>query len=133
MDRRVGRRYMLIFGGVFFVLSLAHLFAWARMPDDIWWTPQAMALTLGDAQGRVEVYVRGALLRRELEAGRVEVGGERVGPEAVRLRLNNRDRVKLERSPVVLVEAGIAGMALVFLVLGAGGWLPSRGAPKAPR
>jgi hypothetical protein len=133
MDRKIARRYLLIFGGVFSVVSLAHIWTWVSLPDDIWWTPQAMALTLSDAHERVEVYVRGAPFRRELEAGRVLLGGERVVPEDVRVRLNNHDRVKLERVPVVLVETLVAGVALVFLTLGATGWLPSRGLVEVGR
>lgn len=133
MDRRVTRRYLLIVGSVFAAVSLAHVWTWVKMPDDIWWTPHALAPTLGEAQERVEVYFRGAPLRHELEAGRVLLDGDRVAPEDVRVRLNNRDRVKLERVPLVLLEALVAGMALVLLALGASGWLPSREAPGPPR
>jgi hypothetical protein len=127
MDRTTIRRYLIVFGGLILVLSLARVWAWATMPDDIRWTPPALSLTLGQAQEQVEVYVRGAPLRRELEAGRVRLGDDPVGPEEVRVRLNHRDRVRLDGVPVLLVATLVAGMALVFLVLGLAGWLPGRG------
>jgi hypothetical protein len=127
MDRTTTRRYLIVFGGLFLALSLARVWAWVAMPDDNRWTPPALSLSLGEAGERVEVYVRGAPLRRELEAGRVRLDDDRLGPEEVRVRLNHRDRVRLDGVPVLLVETLVAGMALVFLGLGLTGWLPSRG------
>jgi len=126
MDRRVTRMYLLIFGGFFSVISLVHIWTWVRMPDDVWWTPKAMAQTLGDARERVEVYARGESIENELSAGRLVLDGERLAPEDLRVRLNHRDRVKLQRVPMALLDALVAGMGLTLLALGVMGWLPSR-------
>lgn len=56
------RKYLLIFGGVFFLMSALPLVRFFNQRADIWWTPKALALPLADSSGRVEVYVRDVAL-----------------------------------------------------------------------
>jgi hypothetical protein len=47
---------MLIFGGVFFLMSALQIMRFFNQPADIWWTPKALGLALADTSDRVEVY-----------------------------------------------------------------------------
>jgi hypothetical protein len=116
------RKFMLAFGGSFFLVSALQILRLLGQPSDIWWTPRALALPLVEASDRVEVYVGDVPLQRLLEAGRVQVttdaGATRVTEPEVRLRLNNRDRIRAEQVPSLLGSSVVLGGAGVLVLLG---------------
>jgi hypothetical protein len=124
------RLFMMMFGGLFFVLSLHHLswLIWQR--PDVWWTPQPMSVPVAEAGERVEVYVRDAPIQQETQAGRLQwltqTGVTPLGPADVRLRFNNWDRIRVAKMPILLAAAACAGASGVVLLLGILGWIPSK-------
>ena len=121
------RRYLLIFGGVFFLMSALQLVRFFNQPADIWWTPKALGLPLADTSDRVEVYVRGVALQEHVKAGRVQLltdtGATPVTESEMRLRFNNWDRIRAQRIPSLLsagIGLGASGVLFLFGVLGWG-------------
>ena len=124
----LGRKFLLIFGGIFFLMSALQIMRSFNQPADIWWTPQTLSLRLADTSDRVEVYVRDVALWEHVKAGRLQLltdkGVVPVTESDIRLRFNNWDRIRAERSPALL-SAGIGlGAAGVFLLIGILGWGP---------
>ena len=122
------RTFLLIFGGVFFLMSALQIVRFLNQPANIWWTPKALSLPLADTSDRVEVYVRDVALQEHVKAGRVQLltdaGATSVTESDVRLRFNNWDRVRAERIPSLL-SAGIGlGASGVFFLFGILGWGP---------
>jgi hypothetical protein len=126
----VTRRYLLILGGLFFVLSVLQLVRFFNLRADIWWTPRALGVPLADSSDRVEVYVRDVALLEHVRAGRVQVlsdtGSTQLLASDIRLRFNNWDRVRAERVVSVLGAAIALGASGVLVLFGALGWGPSR-------
>jgi hypothetical protein len=124
------RTFLLIFGGIFFLMSALPLVRYFIQPTDIWWTPRALALALVDTSDQVEVYVRDVQLTEHIKAGRLQLlsdaGARLVTESDIRLRLNNWDRIRAQRIPSLL-SAGIAlGASGVFFLFGVLGWDPSK-------
>jgi len=123
----IWRKYLLIFGGVFFLMSALQLVRFFNQPADIWWTPKALGLPLADTSDRVEVYVRGVAFQEHVKAGRVQLqtdtGVTPVTESDMRLRFNNWDRIRAERIPTLLsagIGLGASGVLFLFGVLGWG-------------
>ena len=126
--RMVLRKYMLIFGGVFFLMSALQIVRFFNQSADIWWTPKALGLPLAQTSDRVEVYVRDVALQEHVKAHHVQLltdsGTTPVTESDIRLRFNNWDRIRAQRIPSLL-SAGIGlGAAGVFFLLGVLGWGP---------
>ena len=128
------RKFSLVFGGIFFLMSALQIVRFFNQPADIWWTPKALSLRLADSSGRVEVYVRDVTLWDHVKAGRVQLltdaGAAPVTEPDIRLRFNNWDRIRAERIPALLgngIVLGATGMLLLFCVLG---WEPIK--PQHP-
>ena len=125
------RRFFLLFGVIFFLMSVLHLSRFFLQPSDIWWTPNSLRVSLRDSRDRTEIYVAGVLLQEQLKAGRLllrdEQGTTRVDETAVTLRFNNWDRVRSQQASVLLSFAAGAGAAGATLLFAALGWTP-RGA-----
>ncbi len=124
------RIYLLTFGGMIFLLSAVQLVTFFARPSDIWWTPKALSVSLGDALDRVEIYVRDSPLQEQIEAGRIQLltdGAAAIltAPD-VRLRFNNWDRVRAQRLPVLIGAAFCAGASSIVVLLGILGWVPAR-------
>jgi len=123
---------------VFATLSLAMFFV-AAVPlygelfrrRDIWWTPFAMLVPLGESMDRVEIYARGKPLAALLQAGQLRIaedGGSRtLAINDVGLRFNNWDRVRVERLPLLLVYAAGCGVTACMFLLVLTGRLAYRG------
>ena len=128
-QKNLWRVYLLVFGGSFFLVSCIQLVRFYAQRDDIRWTPIASPLSLEQSRDRVELYVRGVSLQNALQSGRLQLGDS--GPTAITasdigIRLNNNDRVKVERLPLVVMSAAGAGFTGLVLLLGLLGMVPSR-------
>jgi len=99
--------------------------------SDIWWTPPAMASTLGDSRDRVEIYAGNKPLAAWLTAQQLwirdEAGSRAVSADEIRLRFNNWDRTRVARLPLLLVYAATLGAGLVIFLVVATGRLAYRG------
>jgi hypothetical protein len=129
-QKNLARFYLLLFGGIFFLTSCAQLIRFYYQRDDIWWTPVTSPLSLEQSRERVEVYVRGVRLQNALQSGHLQMVGDS-GPTSITasdigIRLNNNDRVRVERLPSMLASAAGAGATGFLLLLGLVGWVPSR-------
>lgn len=81
---------------------------------DFYWTPLQRAPTLDEVADRVEVYLDDDLLQRKAEQGELlRADGEPVSPEAMRVRLNERDSI--QRTQLALLAAAL-GAGVAFLV-----------------
>ena len=131
----VFRKYLLIFGGVFFLMSALQLVRFATQRADIWWTPMDLRLPLNETGDRVEVYVRDGALPGYVEAGRLQLltdtGATPVRSSDIRLRFNNWDRIRAERIPSLLGSGVALGASGVFFLFGLLGWGPTKPV-KAP-
>jgi hypothetical protein len=98
---------------------------------DIWWTPQAMLIPLTESRNRVEMYVRGQPIEALLEAGQLRIGdpagSSALAANEIGLRLNNWDRVRAERRPLLLMYAAAVGAGATLLLLLLTGRLAYRG------
>ena len=99
--------------------------------SDIWWTPPAMASTLGDSRDRVEIYMGDKPLAARLTAQQLwirdETGSRVVGADEIRVRFNNWERMRTGRLPLLLVCAAALGAGLVIFLVIATGRLAYRG------
>ena len=124
---------------LFFSTMMLTLFFVAAVPlytelsrrSDIWWTPRTMLIPLAESADRVEIYVLGQPLTALLRAGQIRIaegGSMRVlTASEIGLRVNNWDRVRAERLPVLLVSAVGCGFAALMLLLITTGRLAWRG------
>jgi hypothetical protein len=127
-------RIRLFFSGLTAVLLLIPAGAIYRELStraDIWWTPHAMLIPLTASRERVEIYVRGKPIEALLEAGQLRIadqaGSSALAADEVGLRLNNWDRVRAERRPLLLAYAGAVGAGAMLLLLWLTGRLAYRG------
>ena len=116
-------RMRLVFsllGLVCFMIAAAPLYRELSQRNDIWWTPATMLVPLSEGKDRVEVYARGQPLAALLQAGKVQIaedgGLSALTASDVGLRLNNWDRVRVERLPLLLGYAAMCG-AIACLIL----------------
>ena len=129
-QKNLARVYLLVFGGSFFLVSCLQLVRFYAQRDDIWWTPVTSPLSLEQSRERVEVYVRVVRLQNALQSGRLQLVGDS-GPTSITasdigIRLNNNDRVKAERLPLVVMSAAGAGFTGLIVLMGLLGLVPSR-------
>jgi hypothetical protein len=117
-------RMRMFYAAMTFVLLFipaVALFSELNRRSDIWWTPQSLALSLDESADRVRVYVRGKPLGSVLDAGQLRLAGAGdsvLSISDVRFRLNNWDRVRAQRLPLVLAYGiALGGGALLFLLL----------------
>ena len=118
-------RVRLLFSGLtgaLLLLAVIPLVTELTRPRDIWWTPATMLVPLGESRDRVEIYARGKPLAEVLNAGNLQIMGDAgpslVAPNEIGLRLNNWDRIRAERAPLLLGYAAACGaMSMLFLLV----------------
>jgi hypothetical protein len=134
MPLRLRLLFSALTGTLLLIPALALYRELSKRPD-IWWTPPAMALSLNESQDRVRIYARGQPLGALLEARRLwirdDAGSSVLDPGEVGLRLNNWDRVRARRIPVLLTYAAVSGAEVVLLLLIATGRLAYKGEKQA--
>jgi len=129
MPPRLRVFYSLMTGAMLLIPAVA-LYSELSKRSDIWWTPPTNQLPLAESKDRVEISVRGRPLGMLLEQGHLAIidsaGPHVLGAQDVAVRLNNWDRVRLQRLPVLLMYAAVLGAGLIALVLVATGRLAYR-------
>lgn len=95
----------------------------SRGSKDIWWTPMEMALTLDQSRPEFELYIEKQMLQKRLEKGSllmVDDSGKTsiVTADDVKVRLNNRHKVKAEKLNYCIITAFFLGISLALLVVG---------------
>ena len=118
-------RIKLVFLGLMFVLFLIPalgLYRELHRPSDIWWTPATLMVPITAGTDRVEIYAGDKRLEALLDAGQVQLvtsGGPIVLAKSdIRLRFNNWDRVRSERTYSLVIYAAACGVtALLFLLI----------------
>ena len=127
-------RLRLFYSGLTLGLLLVPAVAlYSELPrrSDIWWTPPAMASTLGDGRDRVEIYMGDKPLAARLTAQQLwirdETGSRVVSADEIRVRFNNWERMRTGRLPLLLVCAAALGAGLVIFLVIATGRLAYRG------
>ena len=129
------RKFLLIFGGIFFLMSALQIVRFFNQPADIWWTPKTLSVPLADASDRVEVYVRDVALHEQIKAGRVQLLADNatapVTESDIRLRFNNWDRIRAERIPALLGPGIVLGALGVFFLVGIRSGGPAKPVPLA--
>src|SRR5262245_56436876 len=118
----VMRRYLFYWGGIILLLSTVNLIRAWRQPSDIWWTPMKLAVPLAESRDRVQIFIRDEPLETLIAGTRLLVAGssgtEPLRAAEVKLRFNNRDRVRADRLVTVL-SAGIGiGAGAILLLIG---------------
>ncbi|SRR5213593_854890 len=117
--------------GVLLLIPAMALYGELARRSDIWWTPPTLAPSLTESQDRVRIYARGRPLGALLDAKELwikdEAGSSPLGADEIRLRLNNWDRVRAARLPMLLAYAASCGGGVVLLLLIATGRLAYRG------
>ena len=130
MPLRLRLFFSALTGSLLLIPALALYRELSGRPD-IWWTPLPMALSISESQDRVQIFVRGKPLAALLEARQLSVtdenGSSPLGAGEIGLRLNNWDRVRADRLPVLLSYAASCGGGVVLLLLIATGRLAYRG------
>src|SRR4051812_46992721 len=121
MPPRVRMVFAILTLALFLIPAIA-LYRELSRRADIWWTPLPLMVPLTEAADRVEVYVRGKPVGALLDAGQLRVvdggSGNAVAAGEIGIRFNNWDRVRAERTPILLAYAAMCGaLALLFLVL----------------
>ena len=123
------RKFPLILGGIFFLMSALQIVRFFNQPADIWWTPKTLSVPLADASDRLEVFLRDVALLEHIKGGRVQLltdtGAATVTEADMRLRFNNWDRIRAERIPALLGNGIVLGatggvVALRYCWLGSG-------------
>ena len=96
--------------GLFLIPAIA-LYRELSKPSDIWWTPPSLMVPLTEAANRVRGYVAGKSLTALVEAGQLRIAdgasSSVVAASDVGFRLNNYDRVRAERIPLLLAYAAM--------------------------
>lgn len=125
------RTFSIVFGAVLFVISLFNIIRLWRAPENIWWTPRALAVAFPEAGDRVDVYIGEERLGPMLAQGRLWAGdlshSRLVQAQEVRLVFNNRDRVLVDRIPALMSFAAGAGAGLALLLFA---WLGKSPKPE---
>jgi hypothetical protein len=89
--------------------------------NDIWWTPQTMLVPLAQSKDRVEIYARGKPVDALLEAGQLQTsqaGGSSVlAAGDIGMRFNNWDHVRVQRMPMLLLDAAACGAIICLFLL----------------
>ena len=112
----------LILGIIMLAVSISYLLEVMLQPDNIWWTPASMELTLDETKDRVEVYVDGRIIQDVVKDQHLWVAkGQKIQPvkvEDVGIRLNNWSRVRAQQVPRVIYLSVIFALGVVFLIAG---------------
>jgi len=124
------RVFYSLLTGALLLIPLVALYSELSKRSDIWWTPATNQLPLAESRDRVEIYVRGRPLGMLLEQGHLAItdsaGPHVLGAQDIAVRLNNWDRVRIQRLPLLLIYTAVLGAGILALVVVATGRLAYR-------
>jgi hypothetical protein len=119
-EQNGGKIALLVIGAGLLLSSSLQLARFAFQRNDIWWTPPQLAVPLAEASDRVEVYVQGTHLAQLIQDGRLRVaegnGSRAVAAGDVGIRLNNWDRMRAQRTPVVALASFAWATGALFVL-----------------
>ncbi len=125
MKKKYNELLLIGLAGTFFFGSFfaGEYLAATSANQDIWWTPMTMALSLDQSRAEFELYVRGDLLQKRVETGTVWLMDKqgklsKVTAEDVKIRFNNRYKVKAEKLHKAVFTAFMSGISIALLVTG---------------
>ena len=124
------RVFYSLLTGALLLIPLVALYSELSKRSDIWWTPATNQLPLAESRDRVEIYVRGRPLGMLVDQGHLAIT-DSAGPHVltsqdIAVRLNNWDRVRIQRLPVLLIYTAVLGAGILALVVVATGRLAYR-------
>jgi len=130
MPPRLRTTFAVMILGLFLIPAIS-LYRELSKPSDIWWTPPSLMVPLTEAADRVRVYVAGKPLTALVEAGQLRIAdgasSRVVAASDIGFRLNNYDRVRAERIPLLLAYAAMCGALTALIVALLSGRLAYRG------
>jgi len=130
MPPRLRTTFAVMILGLFLIPAIS-LYRELSKPSDIWWTPPSLMVPLTEAADRVRVYVAGKPLTPLVEAGQLRIAdgasSRVVAASDIGFRLNNYDRVRAERIPLLLAYAAMCGALTALIVALLSGRLAYRG------
>src|SRR5437016_7575174 len=105
------RVFYSLLTGALLLIPLVALYSELSKRSDIWWTPATNQLPLAESRDRVEIYVRGRPLGMLVDQGHLAIT-DSAGPHVltsqdIAVRLNNWDRVRIQRLPVLLIYTAV--------------------------
>jgi hypothetical protein len=116
------RFYATTLGLLVCALCLYKLYTLWDQPRDAYWNPAHLALPLDAAKDRFEILVQGKPLARAVDEKRVSIAVDGsilpLASSEVTVRVNDYDRQRTARIPVMLWLAATAGGAFVLFVIG---------------
>ena len=125
------RLFYSLLTGALLLIPIVALYSELSKRSDIWWTPATNPLSLTESRDRVEIYARGRPLGTVLEQGRISItdsaGPHVLNAQEIAVRLNNWDRMRIERLPLLLFYAAACGAGVIVLLVVATGRLAYRG------
>lgn len=110
----------LITAGSSLFVSMYRVF-WG--PDDIYWTPRNMMLSLEDTKGEFQLFIAGNPLKDIISEGRLmgldsEGRSFNVVDRDIGVRLNNWDKARVTTLKISLLTSFMTGLAIAFLIAG---------------
>jgi len=130
MPPRVRASFAAMILGLFLIPAIALYRELSKRPD-IWWTPPSLMVPPTEAADRVQVYIGGKPLMVLVGAGQLRIGDSAasgvVAASDIGFRLNNYDRVRAERIPLLLAYAAMCGALTALTLVLLSGRLAYRG------
>jgi len=113
---------LIITGIVILFVFGANWIEFAFQPDNIWWTPATMKLSMDDASDRVLTFVNDTELSEAVASGnlvlKTEGGDVILAPGDIGYRVNNWHRYRSMQLWRVALDASMTTLAVTLLVLG---------------
>lgn len=130
MPPRVRATFAAMILGLFLIPAIA-LYRELSKRSDIWWTPPSLMVPLNEAADRARVYIGGKPLTDLVGAGQLRIAdgasSSVVGASDIAFRLNNYDRVRAQRIPLLLAYAAMCGALTALSLVLLSGRLAYRG------
>jgi hypothetical protein len=130
MPPRLRATFAVMILGLFLIPAIA-LYRELSKRSDIWWTPPSLMVPVAEAADRVRVYIDGKPLTALVGAGQLRIAdgpsSNVVATSDIGFRINNYDRVRAERIPLLLAYAAMCGALTALTLVLLSGRLAYRG------
>lgn len=88
-------------------------------PDDIWWTPASMKLSMEESKDRVDIYIKDKPLEDILDNEKLILKTDAESVELknadITFRLNNRDKVRASQLAKVGITSAVVMASLIMI------------------